>query len=58
MMDNTLIRTGHAFDEVRHRGASLNDMPFVKAVMKNCASVFNMHTFVRSEGFLKRKWHH
>lgn len=45
----------------RHRGASLIDTPFVKAVMKNCASVFNVHTFVGSEGFLKRslkrKWY-
>lgn len=52
MMDSTMIWTGHTFHEVRLRGASLIDMPFVKTVMKNCMSVFNTHTFISSEGFL------
>ncbi len=30
MMDSTMIWTGHTFDEVRLRGASLIDMPFVR----------------------------
>lgn len=49
-----MIWTGHTFDEVRLRGASIIDMPFVKAVMKNCVSVFNTHTSISSEGVLTR----